>query len=109
MDNLIEIKKEYHRLILTLNSTNKIHNQKTEMVFEIKTTRDKTSHLMATVNFEKYLNFGKINNNFRLAIDQYLEFQNFAQYIKDSISGLESEDQLNSTIRLAIRKLFTAE
>jgi hypothetical protein len=107
MNNKDEIKNEYHKLLKTLNRTNKLKDEKTELSFSVKLLKDETNYLMATTNNEKFLNFGKIDKRFRLHIDPHLEFQKFAKYIQQPISEISSFDEINSAVRLVIHRLFS--
>ncbi len=108
MENRSELQDEYFEFIKTLNKTNRKKDQKTEIAFLIKTDSLNNRYLTATTNEEKYLRFGTINLNFQLRVDDDFRYQDFGEYIKISISGVKNESDLNSTIRLAISRLFAA-
>ena len=108
MANRSELQDEYFEFIKTLNKTNRKKDQKTEIAFLIKTDSLNNRYLTATTNEEKYLSLGTINLNFQLRVDDDFRYQDFAEYIKISISGVKNESDLNSTIRLAISRLCAA-
>lgn len=107
MNNQDEVKCEYYKLLKTLNRTNKLKDEKTELSFSVKLLKDQTCYLMATTNNEKFLNFGRIDKYFRLHIDPYLDFQKFAEYIQQPISKVSNFDEINSAVRLVIHRLFS--
>jgi hypothetical protein len=108
MQNTQELKSEYLELLKILNSTNRTKNQATELVFLVKEV-DGRKYLLATVNHEKFLNFGEIDFGFYLKTDPYLKYQKFAGYIQIPISKTKTVSELNLTIRLLISNLFTAQ
>ncbi len=105
MNNKNEIKKECLRLILKLNRSNKIRNQQTELIFQIKTIQN-TDFLMATVNNEKYLKIGTLVNPTSLLVDSNFEFYNFADYLKKSLTTFDGVSDINIFIRKAILRLY---
>jgi hypothetical protein len=109
MNNRNEILHEYHDLIKKLNTSNKFKNQKTELHFFEKKQADGTINLAATVNFEKFLIIGKIQNSIYLKIDPYFEYQKLAQYIEYNLKKPHPLAEINSTIRLIISRLFAVK
>ncbi len=107
MNNQDEIKNEYHKLLKTLNRTNKFKDEKTGLCFSVQLLKDQANYLMATTNNERFLNFGRIDQQFRLYIDPHLEFQKFAEYIRQPISKVASFGEINSAVRLVIHRLFS--
>lgn len=78
MQNRTELQGEYLQLINKLNTANRKKNQKTELTFIIKSNTDNSNSLMVTVNNEKFLHIGQVENHYDLKVYPDFEYQNLA-------------------------------
>jgi hypothetical protein len=109
MNNRSEVLKEYYHLIQKLNTTNRTRNEKTELHFLLKETKQKSLELFCTSNNEFFLLIGKKEIRKWWFVDTSFEYQVFGAYLMKHMSHHHEEEQIHSAIKNALRRLFTVE
>jgi hypothetical protein len=109
MNNRSEVLKEYYQLIQKINTTNRTMNEKTELHFLLKETKEKSLELFCTTNNEFFLFIGKKEIRKWWFVDTSFEYQIFGAYLLNNINRDIDEKEIILAVINALRRLFTVE